>query len=105
MPGGCACPSLSAAARGLELLPWRWHFLPSRREIGDPVLSLYPFSLPTREVNREPAAPGIHADRALSGDRHHRHPDRPARAGRAESAGGGGPYPGGEQRQADAVGL
>ena len=37
-------------------------------------------------------APCLYPDRVVGGDRHHRHPDRPAAAGRAEGARGGGPH-------------
>src|ERR1700745_2865897 len=36
-------------------------------------------------------SPWLHADRVVGGDRHHRHPHRPAAAGRPEGPGGGRP--------------
>ena len=41
---------------------------------------------------RHGGPPRVHADRVAGGDRHHRHPDRPAAAGRAEGARGRRPH-------------
>ena len=58
-------------------------------------------------MTQEPARPtasGVHADRVAGGDRHHRHPHRPAAAGRAEGPRGRRTHPVRQQPQADRPG-
>ena len=59
----------------------------------------------SRGVSHGPSSFGVHADRAAGGDRHHRHPHRPAPAGRAESPRGRRPHAVQQQPEAARPGL
>src|SRR5262249_6127491 len=82
-----ALPSSPAPTRGLTReAPYRGLFIP------------FVVCLLRRRVSHAETQPGaalarVHADRVAGGDRHHRHPDRPAGAGGAEGPRGGAAHP------------
>ena len=70
-----------------------------------PIRAWPPHFLPREALHvRTPSPPRVHADRAAGGHRHHRHPDRPAAARRAEGPRGRRPHAVHQQPQADRPG-